>query len=110
MREPTPLIVHGTAVNARTQCTHWHSERDIIAIKFRCCGEFYACFECHTEQAGHPAQTWPRAEFEAAAIYCGSCCTTLTINAYLASDNQCPACAAAFNPGCAKHYPLYFEM
>ena len=107
---PTPLSVRGTAVNARTQCAHWHSERDIIAIKFKCCGEFYACFECHAEQAGHPAQAWPRAEFGEAAIYCGNCHTTLIISTYLASGNRCPACAAAFNPGCAKHYPLYFEM
>lgn len=105
---PTPLFVCGTAVNARTQCAHWHSERDIIAIKFKCCGEFYACFECHAEQAGHPAQTWPRAEFGEAAVYCGNCYSVLTISAYLASKHTCPACAAAFNPGCAKHYSLYF--
>jgi uncharacterized CHY-type Zn-finger protein len=34
----------------------------------------------------------------------------LSIHEYLACGNTCPTCQAAFNPGCANHYPLYFEM
>ena len=44
-------LVHGTAVTARTQCAHYHSERDIIAIQMHCCRQFYACIECHREAA-----------------------------------------------------------
>ena len=110
MKKEQIITVRGTGVNAHTQCAHWHSARDIIAIKFKCCGEFYACFECHAEQAGHPAQVWRQTEFAAQAIYCGNCHRTLSIGAYLASGNACPVCQAAFNPGCAKHYPLYFEQ
>jgi len=97
-------------VNERTQCAHYHSERDIIAIRFKCCDEFYACIHCHEEAAGHAPEVWPTAEFDALAILCGHCHTTLTIAAYLKSGNTCPVCAAAFNPGCANHYHYYFEI
>lgn len=104
-----PLICRGVDVNARTQCAHYHSERDLIGIRFRCCGEFYACYACHQALADHPAQVWPRAERAAEAILCGNCQSMLSINEYLACENVCPRCRAAFNPGCAGHYHLYFE-
>jgi uncharacterized CHY-type Zn-finger protein len=103
------IICRGNAVNARTQCAHYHSERDIIAIQFKCCGEFYACIHCHEEAAGHAPEVWPRAEFQQPAILCGNCHTTISIATYLSSNNTCPACGAAFNPGCANHYHHYFE-
>ncbi|MBD2723924.1 CHY zinc finger protein [Hymenobacter armeniacus] len=109
MSSAAPIVCHGTGVNERTQCAHWHSERDIIAIKFKCCDEFYACFDCHLETAGHALAVWPAAEFQAEAIYCGNCKNTLSIERYLSCGNRCPHCQAAFNPGCARHYPLYFE-
>jgi uncharacterized CHY-type Zn-finger protein len=28
----------------------------------------------------------------------------------LKCDSICPRCAGAFNPGCANHYHLYFEV
>lgn len=102
------ITVRGTGVNARTQCAHWHSERDIIAIKFKCCDTYYACIDCHREATDHAPIVWPRAEFGEQAIYCGNCRHTLSINDYLACGNMCPVCQAAFNPGCARHYPLYF--
>ena len=43
------ITCHGTGVNERTQCAHYHSERDIIGIKFKCCDAFYACIQCHEE-------------------------------------------------------------
>jgi uncharacterized CHY-type Zn-finger protein len=96
-------------VDERTQCAHYHSERDIIAIKFKCCEAFYACIDCHRETADHAPVVWPKSEFDAQAIYCGSCKSTFSIASYLGCDNTCPACQAAFNPGCANHYHLYFE-
>ena len=104
------VTIHGTSVNARTQCAHYHSERDIIAIKFKCCDEFYACIECHHETAGHASVVWPAAAFNEEAIYCGNCHSTISIASYLTCDNTCPACRAAFNPGCANHYHLYFAQ
>ena len=103
------IVCHGTQVNARTQCVHYHSKRDIIAIKFRCCDTFYACIYCHHETAGHAPSVWLRTEFNAKAVLCGNCRTTLTIAEYLDCNNTCPYCQAAFNPGCANHYQFYFE-
>ena len=103
-------LVQGVGVNARTQCAHYHSERDIIAIKHKCCDTYYACIECHHELANHASVVWPKSERDAAAVLCGNCHNQLSIAEYLACDNTCPACQAAFNPGCANHYPLYFEI
>jgi len=106
----TAPVVHGVEVRPHTQCAHYHSERDIIAIRHKCCGEYYACIACHEALAGHPPQVWLRAERTTNAVFCGNCRTELTISEYLASGNQCPQCQAAFNPGCANHYHLYFEL
>jgi uncharacterized CHY-type Zn-finger protein len=101
--------VHGVAVDPQTRCAHWRSPLDIIAIRMRCCGVWYACKDCHDALAGHPIQTWPRAEYDRPAVLCGACGTELTVRQYLACDNRCPACAAPFNPGCRLHYRFYFE-
>jgi uncharacterized CHY-type Zn-finger protein len=106
----TAPFVHGVEVRPHTQCAHYHSERDIIAIRHKCCGEYYACIACHEALAGHLPQVWPRAERTTKAVLCGNCRTEMTISEYLASGNQCPQCQAAFNPGCANHYHLYFEL
>ena len=110
MKGIEPITIHGTDVNERTQCAHYHSERDIVAIQHKCCGEFYACIQCHNEVVSHQAEVWPKAEFQNQVIYCGNCHQTLGIDSYLGCDNACPHCQAAFNPGCANHYHLYFEQ
>lgn len=102
--------VHGLAVRPHTQCAHYYSERDVIAIRHKCCGEYYACIACHEALAGHPPQVWPRTERDQKAVLCGHCRHELTIAEYLGCGNRCPACQAAFNPGCANHYHLYFEL
>jgi uncharacterized CHY-type Zn-finger protein len=33
----------------------------------------------------------------------------LGIQEYMDSNNTCPHCKSSFNPGCSKHYHLYFE-
>lgn len=101
--------VFGVDVDSRTGCAHWRSPLDVIAIKFRCCGEYYPCFECHDAVAGHEPQVWPAEEFSEKAILCGVCGEQLSIEDYLACGSTCTKCSAAFNPGCAKHYHLYFE-
>lgn len=102
--------VNGNDVDAQTRCAHYHREVDIIAIKFKCCGEWFPCFECHSEIAKHQAEVWKADNFDEKAILCGVCGYQLKIEEYLNSDSICPNCQSGFNPNCAKHYDLYFEI
>ena len=104
------MIVRGVSVNERTQCQHFHSEFDVVAVRFKCCDTFYACIDCHNELAGHRPQVWGKNERETHAILCGNCQRTLSIAEYLDCQNRCPECGAAFNPRCAQHYHFYFEV
>ena len=101
--------VHGLDLDAETRCAHWRSPLDIIAIRMRCCGEYYACKDCHDALADHPPRVWPRAEFDRRAILCGACGTELSVRAYLACESRCPRCGAPFNPRCRLHHHAYFE-
>jgi uncharacterized CHY-type Zn-finger protein len=101
--------VYGKTVDEQTRCEHYHSPLDVIAIKFKCCDRYYPCYQCHEETAGHKAAVWDKIEWDEKAILCGVCKTELTIMEYMNAANQCPHCNAAFNPGCSKHYHLYFK-
>jgi uncharacterized CHY-type Zn-finger protein len=100
--------VHGVLLDPETRCAHYHSHLDIIAIKMRCCGTYYACRECHDELAGHAAEVWPTRAWDQAAVLCGACGAEMSVRQYLDCGNACPACRAAFNPGCRNHHHLYF--
>ncbi|MBS0471724.1 MAG: GNAT family N-acetyltransferase [Proteobacteria bacterium] len=102
-------LVHGVGLDGETRCTHWHSELDVIAIRMNCCGIYYACKDCHDALSDHPAQVWPRAEWNADAVLCGACVREMSVRDYLACGNRCPSCGAGFNPGCRTHYHFYFE-
>ena len=102
--------VAGVDIDAQTRCGHYAGRRDVIALKFKCCGGWYPCISCHEAVAGHAAQVWPVSERSERAILCGVCGSQLSIAAYLDCDSTCPNCAAAFNPGCALHHHLYFAM
>ena len=101
--------VRGIDLDPQTRCSHYHSPLDIIAIKMKCCGVYYACKDCHIALAGHPIALWPRTEWQQRAILCGACKRELTIQEYLQCESRCPSCGAAFNPACANHYHFYFE-
>jgi len=101
--------VRGVGLDAQTRCGHYHGATDIIATKMKCCGEYYACKDCHIELAGHPIIVWPVSEWDCAAILCGACGAELTIREYMRCQSCCPQCGARFNPGCRKHYHFYFE-
>ncbi len=105
MRPP----VHGLELDPETRCAHWRGPLDIIALKMRCCGRYYACHACHDALENHPVRVWPKAEWDQTAVLCGACGHELSVHAYLASGSRCPACEAAFNPGCRNHHHLYFE-
>jgi uncharacterized CHY-type Zn-finger protein len=110
MNTKPPIAVRGKTVDEYTRCIHYHSLLDVIAIKFKCCDEYYPCHYCHEEEAGHAQKVWEKNEFDEKAVLCGICKNELTINEYLASDSHCPYCHTAFNPNCSKHYHLYFEI
>lgn len=115
----TAPIIRGKTVDEESRCVHYHSELDVVAIKFRCCGEFYPCYRCHAESTDHPIEVWPAGSGSEPALRCGVCRRTIRIDAYLAGhsgstgpdqrhSNSCPYCSAPFNPGCAAHDELYF--
>ena len=112
--EREPSIIHGQPVygldvDAWTRCRHYHGPTDVIALRFKCCGRWYPCFECHAACADHPATIWAAEEFDARAVLCGACGHLLTVAEYLQCDAVCPRCGTGFNPGCARHHHLYFE-
>jgi uncharacterized CHY-type Zn-finger protein len=102
--------VHGLELDPETRCAHWRSPLDIIAIRMRCCGKYYACRECHDALETHAAEVWPLSAFGQRAVLCGACGHELSVNEYLACGSRCPACRAGFNPGCHKHRGLYFAV
>ena len=104
------FTIHGRPVDDYTRCVHYHSALDIIAIKFKCCEDYYPCYLCHEETAKHATRKWEKDEWETKAILCGSCKNELTIEQYMQSGNQCFYCNAPFNPNCSKHYHLYFDV
>jgi uncharacterized CHY-type Zn-finger protein len=101
--------VMGVGVDAQTRCDHYHSDIDIIAIKFKCCQTYYPCYECHEKITEHKTERWRSDEHGEKAILCGGYGNELSIDEYLKSDSICPYCQASFNPGCHLHYHLYFE-
>lgn len=108
MQKPSP-VVRGIDLDAHTRCAHYHKPVDVIAIRMKCCGVYYACKDCHEALAGHALEVWPQSEWSQPAVLCGVCGTELTIREYLGCGNQCPVCKAGFNPGCRNHYNFYFE-
>ena len=103
-----PPLVRGLNLDGQTRCAHYHGPTDIIAIKMKCCGEYYACKDCHEALAGHPIEVWAEAEWGRKAVLCGACGAEMTIREYLDSGYRCDQCAAEFNPKCKNHYHYYF--
>ncbi len=104
------VIVYGVNLSACTGCKHYASPLDIVAIQFKCCGAYFACYSCHLEICSHAIERWTPAEFNQRAILCGRCTHLLTITEYLASGFHCIYCQAPFNPKCQGHWDLYFEL
>lgn len=106
------MNIHGIevkgAIDEETRCKHYHSEKDLIAIKFYCCNEFFPCYFCHLEHGCGKEAVWPFEHFHEKAILCGACKEVLTIEQYLKHHEACPKCHASFNPGCEHHSHLYF--
>jgi uncharacterized CHY-type Zn-finger protein len=106
---PTLPTVLGLNLDPETRCEHYHGPTDIVAIKMKCCGLYYACKDCHTALSDHEIQVWPESEWNQQAILCGACGIELTIQQYMQSEFCCPACHERFNPGCRNHHHFYFQ-
>lgn len=102
--------VYGVDVDDATRCAHYDTERDVVAIRFACCDRYYPCHACHDAVADHDAERVAREAFADPAVLCGACGTALSVATYLDAEHACPACEHAFNPGCAKHADLYFDV
>ena len=103
------MNIFGNLIDDETRCEHYNSTKDIIAVKMKCCGKYYACIKCHNKAEVHKPQVWNENEFETLAIICGQCKTEISINKYLQCQNICPNCGSEFNEKCRNHYHLYFE-
>ena len=101
--------LRGVEVDAQTRCAHYGGPTDVIALRCGCCETYHPCHRCHEAVTGRGPTPWPRARLDEPAVLCGACRTALSARAYLGSGYACPACGAAFNPGCAAHRDLYFE-
>jgi uncharacterized CHY-type Zn-finger protein len=102
--------VRGLDLDPQTRCAHYHGPTDIIAIKMKCCGIYYACKDCHAALADHPIRVWPKIEWDQKAILCGACGAELTIQEYVNSGSRCTGCREQFNPRCRDHYHFYFQI
>lgn len=100
--------VYGLLINENTGCLHHDSSLDVIAIKFKCCMRYYACYSCHLALADHPAERWHSDEFHRNAILCGQCRTEMTIQQYILCKNECLNCKSQFNSKCELHWDKYF--
>ena len=104
------IDVLGVDVDAETRCGHYAAPADVIALRFKCCDAWYPCIDCHRALTGHQVEVWSIDERLERAVLCGVCGAALTVAAYLGCGSRCPHCAADFNPGCALHHHLYFEV
>lgn len=104
------IDVKGKVIDKETRCKHYHSERDRIAIKFKCCNTYYPCISCHEETVNHTLLKWKKHEWQQKAVLCGSCGKEQTIEEYLQKSDHCPNCKATYNPGCIQHHHYYFDI
>ncbi|CUM63032.1 uncharacterized protein PRCAT00000594001 [Priceomyces carsonii] len=100
-------------VDTNTRCEHYQSKLDIICIKFKCCDVYYPCFQCHNKinRSLHKTERWSKLDLKAEkVILCGFCFNELLFEEYSKSDYYCVYCNSKFNPKCALHYDLYFDL
>jgi uncharacterized CHY-type Zn-finger protein len=103
--------VLGREIDNESRCFHWHSKLDIVAMRFKCCMEYYGCRQCHDEIANHDVILWDLINDQYVdVVMCGSCASTLTTHDYLQGHDKCPTCKAPWNPRCELHRHLYFNV
>lgn len=102
-----PMEIKGMDVDGQGRCRHYRGTADVVANRCATCREYWACHACHSGLADHPFGRMP--VDAPAAVLCSACGRTMGYEAY-SQAAACPACAHPFNPGCAVHAPLYFEV
>ncbi|KAF1999916.1 CHY zinc finger family protein [Amniculicola lignicola CBS 123094] len=107
---PPKPKVHGLALTPLTQCIHYSTPLDIIAIKHACCGKFYACISCHNALESHTPEIWSNQQRGEKAVLCGKCGHVASIGEYMEGGSRCGGCGEGFNPGCRGHWGMYFEV
>ena len=110
MRIVHGIEVYGSLIDDETRCTHYNTELDIIALKFKCCDKWFPCRPCHDDSESHIAEIWPTSMFDEKAVLCGKCGNRLSVDEYLNCSDRCTSCGSNFNPRCAEHYHLYFDI
>jgi len=102
------MQILGINLDQNGRCAHYNSKLDIVAIKFKCCHHYYACYHCHEELVKHDMIKWEKTDYQELAILCGNCNEKITIKQYQ-NAASCLHCNAKFNPKCENHYSYYFE-
>lgn len=109
LSERSSVHVRGIDLDSQTRCAHYRGPTDIIAIKMKCCGQYYPCKDCHAELTDHGIQIWPENDWYLQAVRCGACGAELTIHEYMRCESCCPVCLAEFNPRCSNQPPFLFS-
>ena len=99
--------IYGKLVDKESRCEHWHGPLDVIALRFKCCNRYYACYECHQELVPHVTERYNINDETVPLVICGVCKLEMSFAAY-GDSLQCPNCRSQFNPGCKLHYDMYF--
>ncbi|MFV0434141.1 MAG: CHY zinc finger protein [Leucobacter sp.] len=79
--------VLGSTVDEQTRCVHYRGETDVVALRFKCCGDFYPCYKCHDAAVDHPIIRWGAADLHLRAVLCGVCRYELRIDEYLGIEH-----------------------
>ncbi|MGT2887969.1 CHY zinc finger protein [Streptococcus didelphis] len=95
----------GLDLDKETRCRHYHTARDIAALKCQTCQKYYACYICHDSLESHSFKASSKAE--AYPVLCGACRKVMSRLAY--EKGYCPYCSKPFNPKCSAHKAIYFS-
>jgi uncharacterized CHY-type Zn-finger protein len=104
------VSVRGINVDGDTRCRHYHTPRDVVAIRVACCDVYYPCYHCHAATTTHESERIEPSAFDDSAVLCGVCAATLTVSEYLSCGDACPQCGSSFNPGCRSHRHRCFAI
>lgn len=96
--------IYGLLTDEEGRCAHYYSPLDVAALRCGACGRYYSCYQCHDALEDHPFQPAPVTDLR--PVLCGACGRALSREEYQAG--RCPYCSHSFNPGCRKHYSIYF--
>ena len=99
--------IYGDTLDAAGRCTHYHSEKDVIANKCATCNKYWACYECHAAATDH---SFGPMDLKSLAVLCGACGHEMPFADYTGNTNTCPQCEQVFNPGCSLHRHIYFQV